>query len=124
MAYVNNYQCCGRVTKEPQIDPSGSFRIKFTIALNRPGQQRAFYIDCVGWGGIAERLAEAIQRGTEIFVSGEIETSSFQDGRGSWHKATSLRVEKYSITEGAKENIREAKLRSPHPPYAARQEPR
>lgn len=98
MSYVNNYQCCGRLVAEPRLDRTGRApRVNFTLALNKPGAPHPFYIDCVAWGERALHLADSCSRGTEVNLSGELETSTFCDARGSWHKATCLVIERFSV---------------------------
>ena len=117
MLYVNNYQGAGYITRDVQLDQleGGASRARFTLALNRPGAKAPFYIDCIAWGGLALSLTDRGRKGVGIFVSGELETSSFQDERGSWHKSTVLRIEKYSILQNPRED-KEATLKKPSPP--------
>lgn len=113
MAYVNNYQCCGNLTADPILDEYNRIPFaKFVVALNKPGQKKPVYVDCVIWGDLALKVVDYCIRGTEVFLSGEIETGNYVDARGSHHKSTSLRVEKFSITKRGKE---EAEVKLPNP---------
>jgi len=97
--YINQFNCCGRLTGSPKLEPEKKERVNFTIALNKPGR-RAYYIDCVVWGPRAKILAAAGNKGDQLFLSGEIETNTYQDERGSWHRGVVLRVEDFSILRG------------------------
>lgn len=100
MSYVNNYQCCGNLTSEPALsEHGGQPYTKFVLALNKPGQKKPTYVDCIAWGDLSLRIVDHCTRGTEVFLSGELETSNYVDARGSHHKSTSLRIEKFSISK-------------------------
>jgi len=113
MAYVNNAQLCGFIVGNGELaEYGGTPCLKFLLALNKPGAKKASYINCVAWGETALRLVDYCLKGVEIFVGGELETSAFVDSRGSNHKSTSLRIEKFSIVQGPKG----ASVEKPIPP--------
>jgi single-stranded DNA-binding protein len=118
MLYVNSFQCCGYISRDPILENFGnSTRLKIVVALNRPGGKSPFYIDCVAWGDLAASMETRCKKGAGVFVSGELETSNFQDARGSWHKSTSIRVEKFSVLKEAtvRDTTTAAVLKPPKP---------
>lgn len=117
MSYVNNYQCCGYLAKEPEVkyDEEGRPRTLFVVALNNPRRKAASYVDCILWGDAGIRFAEMCSKGAEVYLQGEIETSTFTDGLGSRHKATCLVVEKWSLNRA---NRDPSLLRIPKPRLA------
>ena len=103
MSYVNNYQCCGNLVADPKLsEHSGSPYATFIVALNKPGAKKPSYVDCIAWAEVALRIADHCFRGTEVFLSGEIETGHYVDTKGSHHKSTSFRIEKFSVVSKGK----------------------
>jgi single-stranded DNA-binding protein len=117
MSYVNNFQCCGYLAREPETlyDEEGRPRTLFVVALNNPRRKAPSYIDCIVWGDVGIRFAEMCNKGSEVYLQGELETNTFTDSRGSKHKTTCLVVEKWSIS---KPNRDPSVLRIPKPQLA------
>ena len=97
MPYVNSFNCCGRLASAPSLGGEKGDRAKFIIALNKPGAPKPAYIDCILWGPGARIFTSVSGQGDEVFLSGELETSTYVDDRGSWHKSVCLRVEQYAL---------------------------
>lgn len=96
--YVNNYQCCGNLVAAPVLrEHNGSPYAKFTVALNKPKQDRPIYIDCIAWSNIGATIAEYCEKGQEVYLSGEIDVSSYVDSNGVTRKSVSLKVREFSM---------------------------
>lgn len=87
---MNNTSLVGRLTKDPDLryTPNGVAVANFTIAVNRPftdqqGNREADFINCVVWRRPAENLANFMKKGSQIGVTGRIQTRTFegQDGK-------------------------------------------
>lgn len=119
MPYVNNYQCCGNLVADPKLEEyKGSPYATFIVALNKPGAKKPSYIDCIAWAETALRVLEYCGRGTEVFLSGELETNSFVDAKGLHRKSTSLRIEKFSVVSRIKVSIPGAIKKPELPPLS------
>ena len=96
--YANSCSFVGRLVANPQLDQSriSNPRVTFALALNKPGKTQAMYLNCVAWGAKAMALAEHYQKGQILFVSGEMDLSSYTDYAGVKRKSVSLQVEKFS----------------------------
>ena len=117
MSYVNNFQCCGFLAREPETryDGEGRPRTIFVVALNNPRKKNPSYIDCILWGEQGVRFVDLCTKGTEVYLQGEVETSVFTDSLGSRHKVTTLVVEKWSASKSTKDP---SLLRIPKPKLA------
>lgn len=81
----------GNLTRDPEsrTTPNGQSVTNFSLAVNRTwkgadgNQQEAVsYIDCVAWGRTGEVIAQYMQKGRPILVSGRLEQRSWeQDGQ-------------------------------------------
>lgn len=85
---MNNISLVGRLVKDPELryTPSGVAVGNFTLAVNRPfkqeGQQEADFIQGVVWRKSAENLANYMKKGSQIGVTGAIQTRNYEDKDG------------------------------------------
>lgn len=86
---MNQFNGIGRLVADPELryTPSGVAVCRFRIAINRlvrnEGQQQADYINCIAWRKQAENVANYMRKGSQIGITGPIQTGSYdgQDGR-------------------------------------------
>jgi len=81
----------GNLTRDPETrtTPSGQSVTNFGLAVNRTWksadgttQESVSYIDCVAWGRTGEVIAQYMQKGRPILVSGRLDQRSWeQDGQ-------------------------------------------
>lgn len=81
----------GNLTRDPETrqTPSGQSVTNFSLAVNRTwkgqdgsNQEAVSYIDCVAWGRTGEVIAQYMQKGRPILVSGRLDQRSWdQDGQ-------------------------------------------
>lgn len=80
----------GNLTRDPETrqTPGGQSVTNFSLAVNRTWkgqdgstQEAVSYIDCVAWGRTGEVIAQYMQKGRPILVSGRLDQRSWeQDG--------------------------------------------
>jgi single-strand DNA-binding protein len=80
----------GNLTRDPETrtTPNGQSVTNFSLAVNRTWkgqdgqtQESVSYIDCVAWGRTGEVIAQYMQKGRPILVSGRLDQRSWeQDG--------------------------------------------
>lgn len=81
----------GNLTRDPEVrnTPNGQSVANFGLAVNRTwrgadgsNQESVSYIDCVAWGKTGEIIAQYMQKGRALLVSGRLEQRSWeQDGQ-------------------------------------------
>jgi len=81
----------GNLTRDPETrqTPNGQSVTNFALAVNRTWkgqdgstQEQVSFIDCVAWGKTGEVIAQYIQKGRPILVSGRLDQRSWeQDGQ-------------------------------------------
>lgn len=81
----------GNLTRDPEVrtTPNGQSVANFSLAVNRSWkgadgnqQESVSYIDCVAWARTGEVIAQYMQKGRPILVSGRLEQRSWeQDGQ-------------------------------------------
>ena len=86
---MNNVSLVGRITKDPELRTiaSGSVTTTITVAINRrfanqSGEREADFIPVVVWNKQAENVAKYCKKGSQVGVTGRIQTRSYdaQDG--------------------------------------------
>src|SRR5690625_3952843 len=86
---INTVTLVGRLTKDVDLryTQNGKAVANFNIAVNRPfknaqGEQEADFINCNSWGKQAENLANYMKKGSQIGVTGRINTRSYENQEG------------------------------------------
>lgn len=96
--YVNCFQCCGNLVADPEPkDHKGNPFAKFTIALNKPKQEKPMYLDCVAWGNIGSGIVDYCRKGQEVYLNGELVIGSYTDREGVKRKSIALKVKEFSV---------------------------
>jgi single-strand DNA-binding protein len=88
----NTVTLVGTVTRDPELryTPSGQTVATFGLAVNRRWQNRqtqeweeqVSFFDVKSWAGLAENVAESVQRGTRVIVTGRLEQRSWETDNG------------------------------------------
>lgn len=87
----NKVVLMGNLTRDPEVrtTPNGHSVANFTLAISRSWrgqdgvqQDSTSFIDCVAWGKAGEIIAQYVQKGRSLLVSGRLEQRSWeQDGQ-------------------------------------------
>jgi single-strand DNA-binding protein len=92
MANGNTVTLVGNCTRDPELrfTPSGQAVATFGLAVNRRWQNRqtqeweeaVSFFDVTSWQQLAENVAESVQKGTRVVVTGRLDQRSWetQDG--------------------------------------------
>jgi len=92
MAQGNNITVVGNCTRDPELrfTASGQALANFGVAVNRRWQNRqtneweeaVSFFDITCWAQLAENVAESVQKGTRVVVTGRLDQRSWetQDG--------------------------------------------
>lgn len=80
---MNNTQLIGRLTKEVEVNvtPQDKKVANFTLAVNKYGEG-ADFIQCVAWEKTAEVLEKYTKKGSQIGVTGRIQTRNYDHNDG------------------------------------------
>ena len=88
MSDMNGVHLTGRLTKDIELKytQSGKSVVNFNLACNRKknqnGEQKADFIQCQAWEGIAETLAKYCSKGSRLGIEGSIRTRNYQNQQG------------------------------------------
>jgi single-strand DNA-binding protein len=112
MASLNKVLLIGNLTRPPELryTPSGTAVADLRLAVNRnyttqSGERReeACFLTVIVWGKQAESCGEYLDKGSEVFVEGRIQTRDWEGKDGQKRSATEVvaeRVQFMSRTKG------------------------
>ena len=100
----------GNLTRDPEVrtTPSGQSVANFSLAVNRTWkgqdgqtQENVSYIDCVAWGKTGEIIAQYVQKGRPLLVSGRLDQRSWDDKEsGQKRSKVEVVVEDFNFVAG------------------------
>lgn len=119
---MNKVNLIGRLTKDTEIryNSADIAYVRFTLAVNRSflnanGEREADFISCVAWRKTAELINEHFKKGSEVGISGRIQTGSYDSEKGDKVYTTDVIVEEITFV-GSKKDSR------PEPEYTGQVE--
>jgi len=99
MSSVNMAIVVGRIGSDPESETitSGQTYCNFSVATSekwtdRDGQkqERTEWHRVTAWGKLAEICAEYLKKGSMVYVEGQIQTRSWEDGTGTKRYSTGI----------------------------------
>lgn len=111
MAYLNRCMFIGNVGKEPQIrvTSKGGNVASFSIAVSKRyrdnnGEQKEVtnWVNCTAFGKLSEVVKNLVTRGTQVYVEGEYNVSSYTDDSGNKKSVTCIKVVTLQVLSGFK----------------------
>ena len=119
---MNKVNLIGRLTSDPELryNSSNIAYTRFILAVNRPftnadGEREADFISCVAWRKTAEIICEHFKKGSEVGLSGRIQTGSYERTDGTKAYTTDIIIEEITFVGSKKDN-------KPEPEYTGRVE--
>lgn len=91
----NKVMLGGRLTADPELKQTqqGVGVVTFSLAINRKGKDASTdFINCVAWRGTAEFISKYFNKGSSIFLDGEINVRSYQDKENNKRQAVEVLV--------------------------------
>ncbi len=113
---MNSTSFIGRLTRDIELTTtnSGIFVAKFSIAVDRrfknsDGEKVTDFFNCIAWRGLAENMAKYCKKGSKVYVSGELQNSSWEAEDGTKKYKTELNVSECEFlnTKNKEESIAE-----------------
>ena len=115
----NRVELIGNLTRDPELrfTPSGAAVCTFGIATNRTyvsegeKKEEVDFHRLVAWNKLAELCNQLLKKGNRVFISGRIQTRSWEDSSGQTRQVTEIVVEDMILlspkAEGAVTHISE-----------------
>jgi single-strand DNA-binding protein len=108
---MNKVVLIGRLTKDPELrftPGSGAAVCSLTLAVDKyntkTGQREADFVPVVVWGKQAESTANYMTKGSQMAISGRIQTRSYEAKDGTKRYVTEVVATVVQFLDGKKEN--------------------
>ena len=101
---MNKVQLIGRLTKDPELRftaGKGTANTTFTIAIDDGygENKKTNYIPIVVWGKSAESSANYLTKGSQVAISGKIQTRSYENKEGIKKYVTEVVTDQFNGVE-------------------------
>ena len=92
---MNSVNIIGRLTRDPELRKTSNGRsvTNFCLAVNRANED-ADFIDCVAWNQTADLAVKYLHKGSQIGVSGRIQSRTYDDNNGNSRKIVEVVIER------------------------------
>ena len=96
---LNQAEIIGNITRDPELrqTPNGATVCSFGVATNyswkdRSGetQEKTEFHNVVAWGDLAQSIGDAVKKGRKIYVSGRLQTRSWETPDGNKRYTTEI----------------------------------
>ena len=101
---MNSIAIHGRLTRDPETrqTASGISVTNFTVAVDRDykdqnGEKQADFFDCTAWKGRGEVIAKYFAKGSEICVTGNMESRKYVDKEKNNRTAWEINVQGFDF---------------------------
>lgn len=110
---MNKVCLLGRLTRDPELRfaaGSGTAVTRFSLAVRRnikdknTGKYESDFVNCVSFGKQAETIAQYFQKGSQIAVTGHIQTGSYNAQDGSKRYTTDIFIETFEFVGNNNQN--------------------
>ena len=108
---INNVVLIGRLTKDLDLkySQSGTAVASFTLAVNRnfknqDGNYEADFINCVIWRKSAELMANMARKGSQVGITGRIQTRSYEGKDGKRVYVTEVVADNFNMLDSKPQN--------------------
>lgn len=129
---VNRADVIGNVTRDPEMrtTTSGQQVLTLGVATNERWKDRATNQDkertefhnVVVWGALAEEVSKGVKKGNRLFVSGRVQTRSWETKEGAKRYTTEIIAERVSLLGARNASVADA-IQSDGAPVRASSEP-
>lgn len=112
MASVNIVALAGNLTKDPELrlTQDGVAVGSFTLAVDRRGSKETDYFAVTCWRGLAESVANYLEKGSAAIVSGELRLQSWEGEDGQRKSRHVIQAQSVQFVDSAGRGMNEAIL--------------
>lgn len=100
---MNSVNIIGRLTRDSELRKTSNGRsvTNFCLAVNR-ANEGADFIDCVAWSETADLAVKYLHKGSQIGVTGRIQTRTYDDKNGNSRKIVEVVIDRMQFLGGPK----------------------
>ena len=104
---MNKVNLIGRLTRDIDLRVTTSDKpvARFTLAVNRPTNEEADFIQCKAWNKRAEVMAKYLHKGSLVGITGRLQTGKYTNNDGQTVYTNEVVVENFYFLEPKRNNI-------------------
>jgi single-strand DNA-binding protein len=99
---MNKVFLLGRITNNLELKGTDKKYTKFFLAVRR-NEKETDFISCISWNKTAEFITKYMKKGSQICISGRIQTGQYDDKDGKRIYTADVIVEEVDFAESKKE---------------------
>ena len=101
MGGLNRSILAGRLVADPETRYTSKETAvtSFRLAINRNGNEKADFINCVAWSNLAKICGEFLKKGRMVAVEGRLQIRSYKDKKGQARSAAEIIVENMQMLD-------------------------
>lgn len=103
---MNKVILMGRLTRDVELNKTSNevAYCKFSVAVNRKfadanGNKQTDFINCVAWRNNAEFVNKYFKKGSQMLISGSIQTTSYEANDGTKKQTTEVLIEEIEFVD-------------------------
>lgn len=121
---LNRWVGVGNLAAEPNLTftQGGQALLRFRVACSRrfkandgEWNEKTAFVSCQLWGKRAEALAKILEKGSQVWVEGEIETRSWEDKDGQKRYATEINASNIGLLGSKRRDEPQKRRGAEHP---------
>ncbi len=120
---LNQCQFIGHLGRDPEVrySPNGDACANFSIAVGESWkdknsgekQERTEWIRCVAWRKLGEIIGEYLRKGSQVYISGKMQTRKWQNKEGVDQYTTEIVVNQMQMLGGKNDGERREQSAAP-----------
>ena len=113
---MNNVNLIGRLVKDVELRSTGSGKqvANFMLAVNRPfGNDEADFLKIVAWNKTAEVCEKYLSKGSQVGITGRIQTGKYEDKDGKMIYTTDIVANEVIFIGSKKDKEQEKPVKEP-----------
>lgn len=104
---INQVILLGRICNDIELKQTQNNKsyTRFSLAVNRKGKDKSTdFISCLAWEKTAEFLQKYMKKGSQICISGRLQTGKYEDKDAKMVYTTDVIVEEVDFAESKKDD--------------------
>ena len=110
---INQVILLGRICNDIELKQTQNNKsyTRFSLAVNRKGKDKSTdFISCLAWEKTAEFIQKYMKKGSQICISGRLQTGKYEDKDAKMVYTTDVIVEEVDFAESKKESTTSQEL--------------
>lgn len=118
---LNKVMIIGNLWEEPEMrfTPQGKAVTNFSVAVNkkRGENENTEWFNIVAWNNLAESCNRYLNKGSKVYVEGELQTRSWENNDGQKHYKTEVIANQVEFLDRKQQDMGQSSIEPEDPPF-------